>query len=153
MTRHNARATCPKIDAVVNWRLLAPSALSGFPLPFFCQSVLEQLFRPLPQEFLFTLAVAERRRAATSRHPPHVLSLKLLSELWSQARLSPKEFPRFFLSVLETLFYLRAFSPAVSLSSKVLKLHACELGRIRASSLPVALTNKLTTSSANATAS
>ena len=89
---------------------------------------LEQLFRPFPQGFLFTLAVAERRRAATSRHLPCVFSLKVLSELWSQTRLSTKELPRFFLSDLETLFYLRAFSPAVSLSPKVLKLHACDLG-------------------------
>ena len=53
------------------------------------------------------------------------------SSLRFQSRLPLEQLPRFFLLVLEPLFLLRARSPAVSLSPKVLKLHVLELGSHR----------------------
>ena len=84
-------------------------------VPSFCQSVLEE---PKGEYFGYWRCFLR------------VLPLEFLSSLRSQSRLPLEQLSRFFL-VLEPLSLLRAFSPTVLFSPKILKLHVLELGSHR----------------------
>ena len=96
---------------------LAPSSVFLWLPLVFCKGVLELLFHPLLQSFLFSFVGTERKSIwalswliwALSWLAP-VLLLELISLLRSQTRLSPREFPRLSLLVLEALPQSRGFS-------------------------------------------
>ena len=115
----------------MNWRPPAPSSGSS----------LASLFRSSARAFLSNSSVHSRRDFSSlslllnGEELSHlvtflrVFSLKVLSELLSQTRLSPERAPTLLPFCLGDVVFISArFSPAVSLSPKVLKLHACDLG-------------------------
>ena len=94
-------------DGIGSWRPLAPFSMPspGFQFAF---SPLGQLWKLHATDHFVYLLLE--------------LLLEFLSYLRSRRRMSAEELPRFLLLVLEALSLLRLFSPADSLSPKVLKI-------------------------------
>ena len=121
------------LDVSGSWNPPAPCSASLW-LPSF--GLVRERFRAdLPPTIAETFHLHQGDRDRTVRtfrcHLLLVLPFELLSLRRSQSRLSLEQLPRFFLLSLEPLFLFRAFLPSVSLSPKILKLHALELGSHR----------------------